>query len=63
MIEGVSNYGYNKQNGTFSGAVQVFQVPHDGAEGDLNTKFSRLMDKLESIEDKMTTLRDSKNRG
>ncbi|MFV2037711.1 MAG: hypothetical protein ACC646_08985, partial [Paracoccaceae bacterium] len=38
----IINPGFNKQSGSFSGATQVFQVPHDDAEGDLETKLERL---------------------
>ena len=38
----IVNPGFNKQSGTFGQAVQVFQVPHDEADGDLETKLSRL---------------------
>jgi hypothetical protein len=40
----IINPGFNRQAGTFGSAVQVFQVPHDEAEGDLETKLSRIYD-------------------
>lgn len=54
VLISVTNPGFNKQGGTFSSAQQVFQVPHDEAEGDLDTKLGRLMDKLDAIEEKLT---------
>lgn len=38
----IINPGFNKQSGTFSNATQVFQIPHEDAEGDLETKIERL---------------------
>lgn len=38
----IINPGFNRQSGTFSGATQVFQVPHSDAEGDIETKLERL---------------------
>ncbi len=46
----VINPGFNRQNGTFSGATQVFQVPHERSEGDVETKLARLTDQLEKIQ-------------
>lgn len=40
----IINPGFNKQSGTFAGANQVFQVAHERAEGDLETKLNRIMD-------------------
>ena len=45
----IINPGHNKQSGTFSGATQVFQVPHESAEGDIETKLARLMNQISSI--------------
>ena len=45
----IINPGFNKQSGTFAGAEQVFQVPHDDAEGDIETKLARLADKIELL--------------
>ena len=45
----IINPGFNKQSGTFAGAEQVFQVPHDDAEGDIETKLARLVDKIELL--------------
>ena len=42
----VTNPGLNKQSGTFGGAVQVYQVPHEDAEGDLETKLDRISDTI-----------------
>jgi hypothetical protein len=43
------NPGFNKQSGTFVGATQVFQVPHESAEGDLETKLARLSKMVEQL--------------
>lgn len=40
----IINPGFNKQAGNFGGSVQVFQVPHEESEGDVETKLSRLLD-------------------
>ncbi|HWO56404.1 MAG TPA: hypothetical protein VNN55_02435 [bacterium] len=46
QLEAVSiaiiNPGFNKQSGAFAGAIQVFQVPHQEAEGDMETKVDRI---------------------
>jgi len=38
----IINPGFNKQSGTFVGASQVYQVPHEAAEGDMETKLVRM---------------------
>ena len=38
----IINPGFNKQSGTFSNAAQVYQIPHEDAEGDMETKLVRL---------------------
>jgi hypothetical protein len=38
----IINPGFNKQSGTFVGATQVYQVPHESAEGDMETKLERM---------------------
>jgi hypothetical protein len=63
VLIAVTNPGFNKQNGTFTDAVQVFQVPHAKAEGDVDTKLGRLMAKLEEIEAKVTPAPIPKKRG
>lgn len=45
----IINPGFNKQNGTFRGATQVFQVPHEQSEGDLETKLARLSAKIDAL--------------
>ena len=45
----ITNPGFNKQSGTFKDAMQVFQVPHEDAEGDLETKLDRIADKLDRL--------------
>lgn len=45
----IVNPGFNKQSGTFAGATQVFQVPHESAEGDMETKLARLAAKIDKI--------------
>lgn len=63
VLIAVINPGLNKQGGTFVGASKVFQVPHDEAEGDIDTKVGRLMAKLETIEALVTPPPPSKARG
>jgi hypothetical protein len=63
VLIAVTNPGFNKQNGTFAEAVQVFQVPHDRADGDIDTKLGRLMAKLDAIEAKLTPAPEPKKRG
>jgi hypothetical protein len=48
----IINPGHNKQSGAFAGAVQVFQVPHEKAEGDLETKINRLTDLVSELKNK-----------
>lgn len=45
----IVNPGFNRQNGTFRGATQVFQVPHERSEGDLETKLARLSAKIDAL--------------
>lgn len=45
----IINPGFNKQSGTFSGATQVYQVPDDRAEGDLETKLDRMAKTLDEL--------------
>lgn len=45
----IVNPGFNKQSGTFKRATQVFQVPHESAEGDIETKLARLADKIDTL--------------
>lgn len=58
QLEAVSiaiiNPGFNKQAGTFSGATQVFQVPHEDSEGDLETKLARLSAKIDALREVTT---------
>jgi len=57
QLEAVSiaiiNPGYNRQNGTFRGATQVFQVPHDNSEGDMETKLARLSAKIDALSEQI----------
>ncbi len=39
----ITNPGFNRQSGAFAKAIQVYQVIHDEAEGDLETKIDRLI--------------------
>jgi hypothetical protein len=48
----IINPGFNKQSGTFSGATQVYQVPHESSEGDMETKLARLAAQIESLRSK-----------
>src|SRR5262249_55625767 len=45
----IINPGFNKQSGTFVQAVQVYQVPHEKAEGNMETKISRLADQFSQL--------------
>ena len=45
----IVNPGFNKKSGTFAGATQVFQVPHENAEGDIETRLARLATKLDTF--------------
>lgn len=45
----IINPGFNRQSGAFTGATQVFQVPHEEAEGDLETKLARMAASIESL--------------
>lgn len=42
----IINPGFNKQGGSFKGALQMYQVPHPESDGDLETKLVRLESKL-----------------
>lgn len=48
----IVNPGFNKQSGTFAGAVQVYQVPHEEAEGDMETKLDRLTNLVSTLKSK-----------
>ena len=45
----IVNPGFNKQSGKFAGATQVFQVPHEKSEGDIETKLARIADQIEEL--------------
>ena len=45
----IINPGFNKQSGTFANAKQVFQAPHPKSEGDLETKLSRIAEKIKEL--------------
>lgn len=49
IVVAIINPGFNKQHGTFKGAQQVFQVPHDEAEGNIDTKLARLEKQIEKL--------------
>ena len=49
----IVNPGFNKQSGTFSGATQVFQVPHEESEGNIETKLARIADQIEELNKKL----------
>ncbi len=46
----IVNPGFNRQSGAFAGAKQVFQVPHDDAEGDFETKLNRIADQTRDLD-------------
>jgi hypothetical protein len=50
VLIAIVNPGSNKQSGAFKGAIQVFQIPDENSEGDVDTKFARVMKRLEEIE-------------
>ena len=52
-LPSIINPGFNKQSGTFAGATQVFQVPHEDAEGDLETKLARMAATIEAMSGKV----------
>lgn len=45
----IINPGFNRQSGTFANAEQVYQVPHEQAEGNLETKIIRLAARIEEL--------------
>ena len=47
----IVNPGFNKQSGTFAGAIQVFQVPHENTKGDMETKLARLAAQMDGIKE------------
>ena len=53
QLEAVSiaivNPGFNKQSGTFANATQVYQIPHEAADGDLEAKIERLTELVETM--------------
>jgi hypothetical protein len=46
----IINPGFNKQAGSFARAIQVFQVPHTKADGDVETKLDRLSEAIVRLE-------------
>lgn len=50
----IINPGHNKQSGAFAGATQVFQVPHEKAEGDMETKIARLSAQIDELKAALT---------
>ena len=48
----IINPGFNKQSGTFKGAKQVFQVPHDKSEGSLETKIFRIAKQIKELKNR-----------
>lgn len=52
----ITNPGFNRQSGSFAGSQQVFQVPHEEAEGGMETKFSRMADQLSEMQEMIRTL-------
>jgi hypothetical protein len=38
----IINPGFNRQSGTFGGATQVYQCPHEEAAGDTDTRLDRI---------------------
>jgi hypothetical protein len=56
ILIAVTNPGFNKQSGTFSNAIQVFQVPHEYSEGDIDTRIGRMTDKMDEIIKKLDAI-------
>ncbi len=53
----VTNPRFNKQSGTYAGAVQVFQATHDEADGDITDKFQTMEKMLKEIKETVRSLR------
>lgn len=49
----IVNPGNNKQSGTFAGATQVFQVPSEAADGDVDTKLERILQELDALKSRL----------
>jgi hypothetical protein len=48
----IINPGNNKQSGAFSGATQVYQVPHEAAAGNLETQLAKMASMIEGLKEK-----------
>ena len=48
----IINPGFNKQSGAFADAKQVFQIPHEESEGDLETKLSRIAKQIDELKNR-----------
>ena len=53
----VTNPRFNRQSGTYAGAVQVFQATHDEADGDITDKLQTMEKMLKEIKETAGSLR------
>lgn len=58
ILISITNPRFNKQSGTFANARQVFQVPHDEADGDLADKLKKMEARMEKI---LTEIKETVN--
>ena len=49
ILISITNPRFNKQSGTFTNARQVFQVPHDEADGDIADKLKKMEARMEKM--------------
>ena len=49
ILISITNPRFNKQSGTFANAVQVFQDPHDEADGDIAHKLKKMEERMEKM--------------
>ena len=56
----ITNPGFNKQSGTFKDAKQVFQIPHEESEDDLETQLSCIAKQLSRIAKQIDELKNGK---
>lgn len=50
VLIAVINPGFNRNNGSFGGAEEVFQVAHEQAEGDIETQLRRIRGAIEKLD-------------
>ena len=49
ILIAITNPRFNKQSGTFKKASQVFQAPHDDADGDIADKLKKMEARMEKV--------------